>query len=213
MGYIILVLLIISILGLSYRTYKERNGRLLAKILAGMYLLAVIIMAVSKGTDFFKPELMFAVVLGVTLVILADVSVDIVDILSAKYKKIVDLDIALKQLEKIEDKYYCILESQQTGVYVIDGNGSLEYVNSAFCKMSGYSKKELLNMNILELVANEDIDLVRRHMQERITGAKPTAYYKVTVENKYGRRFKIHVSSSRTENGHPTITGNILEVE
>jgi PAS domain S-box-containing protein len=178
-----------------------------------MYLLAVMIIAVLRDTNFLVTDLMFAVVLGLTLVILADVSVNITDIISAKYKKVIELDKAMKALAKIEDKYYCILESQQTGVYVIDGVGSIEYVNTAFCKMSGYSRKELLNMNILELVAPDDVDLVRRNIQERITGTKPVAYYTANVKNKDGRKFKVHVSSSRTENGHPTITGNVLEVE
>jgi PAS domain S-box-containing protein len=207
------ILGLLSILGLSLRVFKEKNGKLLARILSRIFFLVVSIVAVLEMANFLQNDLMFAMVASMTTVLLADVAVNITDIFSAKYTKIIELDKLTKALAKIEDKYYCILESQQSAVYVIDGTGQIEYVNTAFCKLSGYSRKELYSMNILELIDNRDIDLVRKNIHERITGIKPVAYYNAHVSSKEGRVFKVHIVSSRTENGHPTITGNVLEVK
>jgi PAS domain S-box-containing protein len=212
-GYALVITVLASILGLGYRVYKEKNGKLFARILSRIFFLVVAITTVIQHVNFAQTDLMFIMVISTLSVFLADVGVNITDIVTAKFSKIIEQDRIAKALAKLEAKYYCILESQQTGVYVIDGTGQIEYANTAFCKLSGYSRKELYSMNILELIDNKDIDIVRQNIHERITGIKPVAYYNVWVNDKLGRRFKIHVSSSKTENGHPTITGNVLEVE
>lgn len=49
-----------------------------------------------------------------------------------------------------------IIETTPDGFWVIGDNGKLEDVNSAYCAMSGYSRRELLSMSINDLDAEED---------------------------------------------------------
>ncbi|MBI3939203.1 MAG: PAS domain S-box protein [Acidobacteria bacterium] len=51
------------------------------------------------------------------------------------------------------------------GYWVIDGSGRLLEVNDAYCRLSGYSRQELLAMNIADLEAQETADEVSAHIR------------------------------------------------
>ncbi|MDI9643588.1 MAG: PAS domain S-box protein, partial [Archaeoglobales archaeon] len=51
-----------------------------------------------------------------------------------------------------------IVDNMLTGVFVSDEKGNLLYVNDIFSLATRYSKKELLNMNVLDLTHPEDIE-------------------------------------------------------
>ena len=48
-----------------------------------------------------------------------------------------------------------ILDSINDQVYLMEISGKIVYVNDAVCESMGYSKDELLNMNVLEVIAPE----------------------------------------------------------
>ena len=56
-----------------------------------------------------------------------------------------------------EQKFRMYVELSPVAFFVADSNGKYEYVNQAASNMLGYSKKELLNMNITQLLFKEDI--------------------------------------------------------
>ncbi len=53
-------------------------------------------------------------------------------------------------------KYSTILETVQSGFWLLDMEGRLLEVNDAYCRMSGYSRDELLRMRIKDLEAKEN---------------------------------------------------------
>jgi PAS domain S-box-containing protein len=59
-----------------------------------------------------------------------------------------------------EEKYRSLVESLEEGIAKADSNGVLTFVNSAVCKILGYSKEELLGKNLREFIAPEDADKV-----------------------------------------------------
>jgi len=65
----------------------------------------------------------------------------------------------LDALKASEEKHRTILQTAMDGFWLVDLNGNLLEVNDAYCKMSGYTEDELLEMNIgdLDIVENEDI--------------------------------------------------------
>lgn len=51
-------------------------------------------------------------------------------------------------------RYKALLDISKEGVHVIDKTGKIIEVNDAFCEMLGYSKVEILNLNLNEIVVN-----------------------------------------------------------
>ncbi len=74
-------------------------------------------------------------------------------------------DLAFQKLELLElnmtirsseERQRMILETAIDGFLLADMQGKLIVVNDAYCRLSGYTKQELLNMNISELETNTE---------------------------------------------------------
>lgn len=72
---------------------------------------------------------------------------------------------AEKTLERTARKYSAILERIQSGYWLLDLNGDLLEVNNAYCVMSGYSREELLKMNVTDLEFNESPQEILDHIE------------------------------------------------
>ena len=57
-----------------------------------------------------------------------------------------------------------ILQASMDGFWLVDTNGNIKEVNEAYCLMTGYSREELINMNIVNLDATESDEEVKRHI-------------------------------------------------
>ncbi|OYU44464.1 MAG: hypothetical protein CFE44_12815, partial [Burkholderiales bacterium PBB4] len=62
-----------------------------------------------------------------------------------------------------------ILETTLDGFWRATAQGALLDVNSVYCKQSGYSREDLLQMSIADLEAHEQNDATRAHMQRIMT--------------------------------------------
>ncbi len=67
-----------------------------------------------------------------------------------------DLINAKEIIEENEEKLSAIYNQTTEGICLADTNGKYIYVNPAFCKMTGYSKEELLTMSVFDLRANDN---------------------------------------------------------
>jgi len=77
-------------------------------------------------------------------------------------------------LQEREERHRTILHAAMDGFWLTDLNGYLLEVNESYCKMSGYSKQELLNMQIKDVVIEESateivkrIDRIKQNGSER----------------------------------------------
>ncbi len=57
-----------------------------------------------------------------------------------------------------------ILQTTQDGFWMVDLKGNLLDVNDTYCRMSGYSKEELLDMHVSEVEANETPEETKAHI-------------------------------------------------
>lgn len=64
---------------------------------------------------------------------------------------ITELTNAKEDLRKSEVRSTNILKNANIGLWVTDADGNILQVNRAYCRMSGYTEKELLNMRISQL--------------------------------------------------------------
>jgi two-component system, sporulation sensor kinase E len=56
------------------------------------------------------------------------------------------------EFQKSEERYHSLIEQASDAIYLIDSNRNFTDVNASMCKMTGYSREELLQMNVTELL-------------------------------------------------------------
>ncbi|MBN2062327.1 MAG: PAS domain S-box protein [Deltaproteobacteria bacterium] len=71
-------------------------------------------------------------------------------------------------LRESEKRYRSIIETAMDGFQLIDMQDHILEVNNAYCKMSGYSRQELLNMKITDLEVPESAEEMARRRQTLI---------------------------------------------
>jgi PAS domain S-box-containing protein len=69
-------------------------------------------------------------------------------------------------IESFADQFRSLLAMTSDGFWRFDAEGRLLDVNDAYCKMSGYTREELLKMHIADLEAVERPDEVARHIRK-----------------------------------------------
>jgi PAS domain S-box-containing protein len=69
------------------------------------------------------------------------------------------------QFAKNERRFSNILQTAIDGFLIINDKGRLVEVNEAYCKMSGYSRKELLTMHLRDVEAVESNEEIAIHIQ------------------------------------------------
>jgi PAS domain S-box-containing protein len=69
-------------------------------------------------------------------------------------------------LRKSEKKFRSYVENAPVGVYVVDGDTRYVEVNEAATEMTGYSRTELLNMEVSDLHPERSMDKVRNAFQK-----------------------------------------------
>jgi len=112
-------------------------------------------------------------------------------------QRITELEASLVQHEQsaaaeqqAAEQYATMLATTSDGFWRVGRNGKLQDVNEAYCRMSGYSREELLQMSIPHLEAVESADSTARHIRK-------------LIEN----------GSDRFETKHRTKSGRIIDVE
>jgi PAS domain S-box-containing protein len=60
-------------------------------------------------------------------------------------------------LRASEERFRSVFERSASGIVLVDHKGKFLQVNPEFCKFSGYSEKELLKLNIKDIICAEDL--------------------------------------------------------
>jgi len=57
--------------------------------------------------------------------------------------------------EKIaeQERFSAILQTASDGFWIVSDEGRIVFINDAYCRISGYTREELLSMNIVDLEA------------------------------------------------------------
>ncbi|MDD8017937.1 MAG: PAS domain S-box protein [Bacteroidota bacterium] len=100
---------------------------------------------------------------------------------------------AEKALREYAEQYRTMVSATLFGFWLVDEKGKLLDVNDTYCRMSGYSKKELLHLSIFDLEFAENHEDTDRHMQKVIkTG---TDQFESKHKAKDGRVFDVEIST------------------
>lgn len=80
---------------------------------------------------------------------------------------ITDQKSAEATLEESEEKFRAIFESNSSAIAIIDWDTTFIMVNKAFCRMSGYSQNEIIEMNWTQLLPPEDLKRMKEYNLQR----------------------------------------------
>ncbi len=100
----------------------------------------------------------------------------------------------LRREAALKERYRDLLENAIDSVYTRDLQGNFTSVNNTAVRTLGYTRQELLRMNIVEVVAPEYRDLVPPAMGKALAGEAP-GDIEVEVITKYGARVALEIRS------------------
>lgn len=109
-------------------------------------------------------------------------------------------------------KYQTLVEKSLVGVYIIKGN-KFVYVNPKIVEHTGFSEEEMMNIDFEKFIHPEDLPVVQKHMQERLSGSVNDAEYEVRVFNNRGETLWLHImGTTTTYEGSPAIMGTMVNI-
>jgi len=77
-------------------------------------------------------------------------------IVAERISRLIEKERIGEELEKEESKFQSLIEKTGAGVAITDIKGRFTYVNDAICKMTGYSKSEMIGKNFADFLHPDD---------------------------------------------------------
>ena len=110
------------------------------------------------------------------------------------FRDITQERIAEEALRERERYLSTILETTQDGFWVIDRQGSIKSVNEAYCRMSGYTKEEMLTKSLFAIEALENPDAIAAHIDHIINSGSDL--FESKHRRKDGSLFDVEISAT-----------------
>jgi PAS domain S-box-containing protein len=110
-----------------------------------------------------------------------------------------------------EELYKTLANSSQAGVYIAR-DGKILFVNPHIPRYSGFSEKELIGMDVLNIVHHEDRDLVRKNAIDMLKGIRSAPYEFRMIDSNGQIRSLMGTVTPITYEGKPAVLGNTMEI-
>lgn len=124
-----------------------------------------------------------------------------------------DRHAAEQQLKQSEARFRAAFEKSAVGLTMLNEQGRYINVNARMCKITGYSRDELLSMSVLDITISEDIEREKALLKSMLQGAETSATREKRYIHKDGSIVYVRVSSSIVvgENGTFEYFINVVE--
>lgn len=115
-----------------------------------------------------------------------------------------------RALQESERKYRMLIEQASDGIFILDDLGNIADINSTACQMLGFTREELLLLNIRELIPAKDLAAVPLRINDVLAGEK------VVIERRFRRKdntfVNVEVSANILNDGRvQTIVRDLTE--
>jgi PAS domain S-box-containing protein len=144
---------------LLLRRRNPRHARHLGHWASRLGVLTVLVGATGLLAYLYDTPLL-SILLIVAGMITAAVAARIALLIGSRF------DESKRKLRGSEERRRAVLEAAMDGVWLADTQGRLLEVNDAYCRMSGYSARELLAMRIHDLEARDDVNAASAYIEE-----------------------------------------------
>jgi len=109
--------------------------------------------------------------------------------------------------------YSDLVENSLVGVFLIQ-NGLFKYVNPKLAELSGYSRDELMEMPVMELITHDSRKRVANDLRRPLVDDDIfEGHYELTARRKDGTEIHVEVYGSQISlNGKPGIQGTLIDI-
>lgn len=130
-----------------------------------------------------------------------DVTLNVLEIKGKKHLQAIIRDVserkaAQETLRQSEERYRTILEDILEGCYETDLRGNFTFFNNSFCKITGYSIKEIVHSNYINYIHKDSLEKLRKTFKEVYTGGIPNRCFECVIISKDGLKKNVEVSVS-----------------
>ncbi|MGH9946765.1 MAG: sensor domain-containing protein [Pyrinomonadaceae bacterium] len=108
-------------------------------------------------------------------------------------------------LKNNEERYRNLFENANDIIYVHDLEGNYISINEAGERIFGYTREESLSLNMSQVAAPENLDLVREQLGRKIQGREKQTAYELECVRKDGSRLTLEVNSTAIINGDTVV--------
>lgn len=93
-----------------------------------------------------------------------------------------------------EERYRDLVENANDIVYSLDRDGVITSINKAGEVITGYSREELLNKDLSELLTSESAELIRQMLTKKLGGLQ-RVNYELDITGKNGKHLTLEINS------------------
>ncbi|MDD3847422.1 MAG: PAS domain S-box protein [Syntrophorhabdaceae bacterium] len=117
-------------------------------------------------------------------------------------------------LRESERKFRVLAEKSVAGIYVLQQDGTVRYVNARCAEIFGYTVEEAVDkLNVHDVIFSEDLSLVSTSIGRRISGELLSHHYEFRIITRGGDIRHVEAYSSFTVyEGKPAIIGTLLDI-
>ncbi|MHA1215349.1 MAG: PAS domain-containing protein [Candidatus Hodarchaeales archaeon] len=111
------------------------------------------------------------------------------------------------KLIESEAKYRALVDTIREGLAIVDAEENIAFVNPALAKMLGYTKNELVGMNLAELTNEENFKIIQSQTERRKGGE--VSQYQISLFTKEGEEKVFLISAAPLYDSNKNYVGAI----
>lgn len=123
--------------------------------------------------------------------------------LRARVKSAISMKFFQEKLEQSKKQFVTMINSLAEVVFQLTYDGEINFINSTWEEMSGYSVKDSLLVSLFDFLHADDVDTVRTALVDLAAGAVSVAKLEIQLKNRAEEVFwgEVHLRALHTDNG------------